>query len=263
MGKRAIGFGNLIDAATITASACESAHPITEVQTRELARYAKFTGASPVVNIDLLSTKAFQVICVIAHDIEAVTDTVVVECGSTVGGFDAHAGSTLSCWPFSPLNDDRDGSWFLIPVVLPSEISARHIELTFTTSAAPRIGRIFVGRMFEDCVAYGQVSDDWQPTNSTVDRTENGADWATTRVELRAAAFGYGEMTPAQASLWREIQRTHGTTGEIIHIADTEDRAFTQQNGFLGLMRKLTALEYPNYAHRSNAVVLDERGGAP
>lgn len=263
MGKRGFGYCNLADAATVTASACQSTHPITEVQVRELAPYAEFISASPEIFLDLGSALPFQVVCIFAHTVEGASDTVKVDGGTTLGGSEVYVGSALSCWPFSPLDSDRDGSHFGIFVVLPAVITARYIKITLTTSAAPRIGRIFAGRLFEDCIEYGDLADDWQAPNSTIERTESGADWPATRPELRFAPFVYSDMLHPNASLYHEIVRTHTITGEVVHIPDTEDRAVTQQYGFLATMRKLSALDYPKFARRSAAVGLDERGGAP
>lgn len=265
MGKVAIGYGNLVDTSTLSASACTSGHPITETQTRELARYAEFSSASPEIIIDLGAAKTWQVVAAFAHSIEGASDTATVSGGTTSGGSEAYAGSALSCCPFTPINAAYDGSHFGVFIVLPAPVTCRYVKLALSTSAAPRIGRIFAGPLFVPGYnpVYGDYVDDWQPANSTIDRTENGADWAATRTELRATSFSYQAMSHGRASLMHEIVRTHSVTGEVVFVPSTDDRERQQQYGFLGTMRKLSALEYPFYDHRATAIGIDERGGAP
>ena len=262
-----IGYGNLCDSSILSGGNWTSGHPLSEIQTRELARYAQSSSADPSATqiiMDHVSSKAAQVFGIIAHTEDDAAATITVTRGTTSGASDVYAGSPLACWPFTPIDGVYNGSHFGIWVITPAETVARYTKIAISGSQVIRIGRLFVGPIADGgCLAYGNYADDWQPANSTVDRTENGADWVTTRIELRSVPLSYSELTPTQASLIHEIMRTHTITGEVALIANTEDRAAQQQYGFLGILRKLSALEYPAYDTRSTALAIDERGGAP
>jgi hypothetical protein len=266
MGKIAIGYGNLTDSSTLSGGSWFT--PLNEIQSRELARYAQSMSSSSShtqIIFDHGSAKAAQVFAIFAHNIADNTATIQVTRGTTSGASDVYDSGVVSCWPFTPLGSDYDGSHFGIFVVAGSASTARYTKIAVVNSLFIRIGRTFVGPMFTPNYnpEYGSYADDWQNANSIVGRTENGADWAATRTELRATAFSYPAISHTQGSLVHEIVRTHSVTGEVVFVANTEDRARQQQYGFLGTMRKLSALEYPFWDHRSVAIGIDERGGAP
>lgn len=266
MATIGIGYGNVADAATLSGTGWSTTKPITKLQNRDLADYAETTGTTATVIIDNTAAKTMRVFALIAHTATAGTETVTVTAGTTSEGTDVYNGSGLSCWPFSPLDDDRDGGHFGIWVVLPADISARYAKIVVSGSATMRFGRAFVGRLFLPThnPAYGRIADDWQETASTADRMRGGAAqfWRRGR-PLRSAPFEYSALPPTEASLWKEIVRTHDVTGELAWIRHTQDRAVQQQHGFLGTMRKLSGLETPFFGHQSAAIALDEIGGAP
>lgn len=265
MSKTAIGHSNLVDAAALSGSGWSTAHPITALQSSDLADYAETTSTTATIIIDHGAAQAAQVFALIAHNGVGAGATITVTRGTTSEGSDVYAGETLACWPFSPLGADRDGAHFGIFVVAATETSARYTKLVVTGDAVMRFGRLFVGQLFVPTwnPNYGATSDGWMPPNSAVDRLQNGADRSWSRRELRNAAFDIAAMQSAQASLLHEIVRTHGTTGEVVYVRSTTDRAAQQQYGFLGLLRTLSALESPFFNHRSAAISIDERGGAP
>lgn len=265
MGKTAIGYGNLIDAATLSGSGWSVSHPITNLQTRDLAEYAETTGSTAEVIIDHGQDEAAQLFCLFAHAGVAADATIGVTRGTTSEGFDVFASDAEPCWPFSPLGGDRDGSHFGLFLIAPTETEARYTKIVVSGSATMRFGRPFVGRLFVPTYNpnYGATSDGWMEPNSVVDRLQNGADRVWASREQRSAPFDYSALTKEQGSLFHEIVRTHGITGEVVYLRDTVDRAAQQQYGFLALMRKLSQLENPFFNHKATAVALDERGGAP
>lgn len=270
MGSLGIGYGNLIDTSTLSGGSWTVGHPLTEIQTRELARYARSSTAAAAdtqVIIDHGSAKAAQVFAAFAHTQEDAAATVTVTRGTTSGGVDVLDTGPLACWPFSPLDGDRNGSHFGIFVVAPASSTARYTKIAFSGSQVMRIGRLFVGPLFRPTYSpeYGKISHGWMPANSSVARTESGADWSATRTELRSEAIDFTALTDAAAesSVWHEIVRTHGVTGEVVFIPDVADRSETQQFGFLGLLAKLSALDPRFLGHGTSAVAINERGGAP
>ena len=186
-------------------------------------------------------------------------------CGTTPGGTEVYAGSATDVWPFTPLDGSYEGSHFAFILALPTVVTARYVTITIAAASGKRVGRVFLGSIFRPAVnpEYGKADDGWLPDYSVVARADNGADWVQAKARLRSAQLAYSVLTPAEASVLHEIQRTHGTTGEVLYIPDADDLTATQQYGFLGLLRQLTALDNPFWAHRAVAIAVDERGGAP
>lgn len=258
------GYGNLTDAATLSGSGWSVTHPLTELQSRDLAEYAETTGTTAEIVFDHGSAKAAAVFGLIAHTVTDASATIRVTRGTTSGAADVLDSGALTAWPFAPLDGDRDGSVFGLWVI-EQETTARYTKIAVSGSAVMRFGRAFVGRIFLPTWSppQGRTSDGWIESMSTVDRMANGTDRVWQRRQLRTAAWDSEFMSPAEASLLTEIMRTHGTTGEVVYVRDRIDRAAQQQRGFLGLLRKLGALEYPHWRFNSAPIAIDERGGAP
>lgn len=259
-----IGYRNLIDDATVTGTSWAGASPVTNIQTRELADYAQTSGATSTIAIDHGSAVAMQCLAIVAHTLPE-TATVTLDCGTTPGGDEVYAGSAVDVWPFTPIDGNYDGSHFATILALPAVVSARYVTITIAAASGKRVGRVFLGSIFRPAVnpEYGKADDGWLPDYSVVARSDNGADWVQPKARLRSVQLAYSVLTPAEASVLHEIQRTHGTTGEVLYIPDADDASVTQQYGFLGLLRQLTALDNPFWAHRAGAIAVDERGGAP
>ena len=266
MGTIGIGYGNLVDSATITGGGWHASYPVSKVQNRDLADYAQTTGTTATFIFDFGVTATMQAFALTAHTATAGTETITVTAGTTSEGTDVHNGSALDCWPFSPLGGDRDGGHFGIWVVLPAAISARYAKMVVSGIATMRFGRAVICPLFLPThnPAYGKIADDWQDSASTVDRMRGGSVqfWRRGR-PLRSAPFEYSALPPTEASLWSEIVRTHDVTQELVWVRHTQDRAMQQQRGFVGTMRRLSGLENPFFGHQSAAIALDEIGGAP
>jgi len=262
----AFAYGNLVDSSTLSGGSWDAAHPLTQLQLRELAAYAKSSTASPADTqfiIDHGSAKAAQCFAIVAHNITDPAATITISRGTTSGGSDVYAGAPVACWPFAPLDDDRDGAHFPIVVVTPQPTTARYTTIAISTSDRVRIGRPFIGPIFAPAIGVTRRTNDWLPDFSSVERTESGADWVTARPRLRHPGIEYRALSRAEGSLLQEIQRTHGTTAEVFYLGNIFDRADTQQHGCLALLRQLSPLESAFFGHNAVALGFDERGGAP
>mgnify|MGYP006921395317 CR=1 FL=1 len=262
----AFAYGNIIDQATLSGGSWDAAHPLAQLQERELSAYARSTSADPAdtqIIIDHGTAKAAQAFGIIAHDITDPAATITITRGTTIGNDDVYSGPELPCWPFAPLDDDRDGAFFGIFAVTPQPTTARYTKIAIATSERVRIGRLFIGPIYLPAIGATKRVNDWLPDFSTVDRTESGADWVATRPALRHPGIEYRGLSRAEGSLLQEIQRTHRTTREVLYLGDINNRADTQQHGCLALLRQLSPLEYPFWGRNAMALGFDERGGSP
>ena len=259
----AIGYRNLIDAATLNGIGWDASKPLTNLQDRRLWTYARTSGTSADIIIDHGSAKPMGVFALFGTNIGAA-DTMTVTVGTTSTGTDVYAGSAVSCWPFVPLDGVYDGGHFGCWVVLPADVTARYARIQVSSSAVIRISRPFVGPTWRPTYSpsYRGFVEGWAEPNSTVITGDSGADTVWQRREQREVAYDLSVLTPESASELDEIVRTHSITEEVAHVRHVHDREVQQQYGFLGRLRRLSALEHPFYGHGSAAVAITGRGGA-
>lgn len=259
-----IGYGNLIDTATLTGSGWAVDQPLNNLQVRDLAVYAQSNSTSAEILIDHGSAREAQVFGLFAHQVAEAAATIRVRRGTTSGGSEVWDSGVQPCWPFAPLNADRDGAHFGLWIVAPQATLARYTRIDLAGGPAViRIGRAFVGPLFLPRFSPSVVTDGWRDPNSVLDRLANGRDTAWRRKEQRSVPVQFGALTDAEGSLWHEIVRTHGITQEVALVRSVTDRAVQQQHGLLGTLRGLSALERPAWMLAAVGAVIDERGGAP
>lgn len=261
MANPMFGYKNLVDDATLSANGSfSSSYPLSNLQSRRLGDVARSTTATKIF-MDHGAAVAARIMLIVAHLNINNGDTVTLERGTSSGGNQVYAGSPLSAWPFTPLVGTRDGAQYVIPIIMEAQNSARYT--TLTVPAGAQIGRIFFGPAFDPAVGATELGDDWRPTNSSLTRTPNGADWAFQRAEQRGEALVYPGLTEAEGDLLDEIVTYSSIVKEIAYIPDPDNRAKTQRRGFLGTMRALPKVEYSYWEHNGVAIGFEERGGAP
>ncbi len=265
-----LGYNSLTPSATMGGGDWAAAYPLTNLQQRALARVARSTStdtADTIVDWDHGSAMPAQVLWVHGHNLSS-SATFVVERGTTQGGADVYAGAELPVWAFMPLDGIYSGRHFGFGLVMPSSNSARWTRLRIINTTNPdgylQISSAFLGPgFFPDTPNPTKLEDDWMSSFSTVERLGNGTDWVSKRRPLRAVSLVFGALTYADGSALKEIIRSHDTATEVVYVADRNDRVVQQQDGFLGLFKELSKLEYPFWQHNGIALGFEERGGAP
>lgn len=266
-----IGYGNRIDSATLSCpgTAFQSSYPLTYIQNRDLsyvARSATEDEANTIIDIDHGSAKTDQVLWVHGHNLSS-SATFVVERGTTLGGTDVYQSAELSAWPFTPLDGIYSGRYFGFGLVMPSANSARYTRLRILNATNPdgyvQFSRIFLGPALLPGYGLTKLEDELIDHSSVEVLKNSGVDWVSKFAPTRAVSLVFGALTETEGSAIKEIIRTHDTTSELVYIADRNNRAVQQQDGFLGLFRELGKLEYPFWQHRGIALAINERGGAP
>ena len=267
-----IGHSNLTDSATLSGGDWASGYPLTNLQgavgraLSSVARSESAAASDTIIDIDHGSARTAQLLWIPAHNLSS-SATVVLERGTTPGGTDVYAGDELPAWPFAPLDGVYSGRHFGVGVVMPSANAARYTRVRIINSTNPagyvQLSRIFIGPAFFPAISPTKLDADWMPSLSTVERTEDGADWVSKRQPLRRANVVFSALSYDEGSTLHEIVRLHETTGEIVYIAHRNDRARMQQYSFLGLLRELSRLDYPFWQHNGIALGFDQRGGAP
>lgn len=265
MGTVGIGYGNLIGSSVLSGGSWSPA--LAYAQTRELMEYARSSSISAAhtqFDADHQTSKEAQVFAFFAHN-AGYLDSLRITRSDTLGGSDLLDTGWLNCWHYTPMDNDYNGSWFPIMVVVNHVTTARYTRVEFSVSALLRFGRPFMGRLFRPTYnpVYGKIEDDWQDQNSLVNLTHQGGDFVIPRRELRKLPIDFPVMTPEDNDTWNEIQRINGPVGEYVWIPSVESRREQQRSGFLARLQKLSSMGHPHYGFRSSGAVLVERGGAP
>lgn len=270
--KWAIAHSNLIDTASLSGGSWDPTWNLDKLKRRELALFAQSTSITITectVLCDHTTSKSARFFGLFGCYANHPSITVRVRrSNSSPTGSELYDSGHVPYWAFTPLNGVYSASHFGFFLMDDEHTSARYtsyeIDASSSGQTSIRIGRPVIAPVFEPQYNpfYGKANDGWMEPNSRIIRAESGTDWPTKRREMRSVAYDMSVLSPAEASEFHEIQRLHSIVDEVVHIPNTTDRAIMQQYGFLGVMRKLSALEHPFFNHRAVAVAIDERGGA-
>ncbi len=265
MGTVAIGYDNIINTSVLSGGSWDPA--LAYSQTRELMEYARSSStlaAHTQFDCDHQSEKAAQLFAIFAHNAGAL-DAVRVTRGATAGAVDALDTGWLDVWRYQPMDNDYNGSWFPIMVLVNHSTTARYTRFEFSVSALLRFGRPWVSRIFRPTYnpVYGKIEMGWADQNSSVVYSQQGADFVSGRREIRKLSVEFPIMTPDDYETWSEIQRINGPTGEYVWVPSVENPREQQRSGFLAMIQKLPGSGHPHYGFRDSGCIMIERGGAP
>lgn len=255
-----LGYGNLIESATLSGGAWTTAYPRSNVATRALAQRAR-TSTDATTDTKLIvdhgSAATARVLCIAAHNLSAGA-TVRWARGTTSGGADVADTGAVDAWHLTPV----DGGAFQVLLWQGVDTSARYdlIEIDDTTNpdGYVEIGRVFVGPAVQPTYNPIYGLQDSITDLSTASAAESGARWVAERRTLRGVSLVLEALELGTADVLHEVQRSHGSTGEVVYVPDTQVRANAQRYGFIGYASEMSALEYPYYRWRRLPLKLQE-----
>lgn len=280
MSNILIGFGNRVDAATLSGGGWRAALPLANLQDRRPTRVARSLDASPgntFVSIDLGSARPVRAVGIVNHNLsQAATLRLRASLASDLSA--PQHDETIPAWSLTFDEDlpwEADNWWtgtagdeyvrhpWVVAWMLPATISPRYLRIDIDDPGNPdgyvQLGRLFVGPAFQPALnaSYG-LADQWQDTGST-ERGLSGAVFATAGRRYRTTQMTLDWLEAGdEASRWWEMQRAAGRTGEVLYLPYPHDRQQTQRYGYLGVLRELSALEYPYFNVRKSALSLEE-----
>jgi len=219
-----IGYGNLIDTATLSGTVTNAAN----VKTRYLAQKAS-AGAGAYLDIDLGTAQSIGVVAVVAHT--QASGTIRIQGGSSAGSGSAYDSTALAIYSGS------DYAATFTPA------SARYWRITF--SAASTFGRVFIGPRFKPT-----NNIDWNggielETKTAVQESFSGMEFFDERSQRRVWRGALSWLTPAEANAWINLQKATDISREVYWIEDDADTNYRGNRWFLGRFRTLSAIEYP------------------
>lgn len=276
MGNMALSVANRAIGATFSGGSWQAGNPASNAGTRRLGQVARSTSASAshsVLQLDLGAAYYLRAFALVATNLTKGA-TLEVELGTSSGGGQVYNGSAVACWQLGAfdtaaaargLADASTGlAAYSVLQLLPQLYSARYVTLKISDTGNPDgfvdVGLVWVGGLLVPAInpEYGQLTHG-HVDRSTVAEAENGADWATPRPRARTAQFLLGALTAAEGEQVHEMQRLAGMVDDVLYIPDVDDAALQQRYGFVGRMREMRPVEYPNYADRAMGFSLIER----
>jgi hypothetical protein len=282
MTKLFLAWPNRVDSAVLSAGNWLAGLPRDNLLTRELtqvARSADATEASTRIDFDYGSVRAFRAFALVNHNLTRAA-TWRITLGSAPGASDIYDSGSLLAWRMSFDGDllewEESGWWegvgddeylrapYAVLHVSSAYYSARYMRVQITDTSNPdgwvQLGRVFCGGGLSPTwnASHSGWSERWTDDQSVIQRADGGGEFYDPRRRSRVTQFSLDWMEPGEAAFAHEMQRRLGTTGEALWVPDADDLAYSQQYGFLGRLRQLSAIEYPYHNTRRLAFEIGE-----
>lgn len=285
MANCMLGFPNRIDAATLSGGSWVGTLPLTNLQIRTLGKVARSTNlalASTQFDINLGGAKLARLLQVVNHNFSMgakyrLRGSRVADFSTTV--YDSGPAFT-DVWPVvypSGILEWEDDNWWsrkysaeeiegytpTFTVIFPAMVYAQYWRLevddTGNAEGFVQAGRLFIGPAWqpEINIIYG-ASVKWVP-RTAAQEARSGAEYFDRRVPYRESMFTLSHMSQDEAfSQAFELQRRAGIDMEVVWIHDPDDTVHAIRRQYLGRLRELSPIEYPEFNLNSAAFVHKE-----
>lgn len=229
--------------------------PLTNLRNLDLAKVARSTDATSAntkFQIDWTTARSARVLVIVGSNLSSAA-TIRWKRGTSAGASDVYDSTDLAAWAITPLV--YNGKRHNIIIVAPSTTSARYETVEIIDTSNPdgyvELGYAWFGDLFVPTINASYGLKDQLIDHGSIQRSESGAVWATTRRKFRSTSFVLDWLTQSEADTLHELQRVAGTTDPVIYIPDLTDRALQQRYGGMGLLGELSAIDYPFINNRS------------
>ncbi|MYM37267.1 hypothetical protein GTP38_23350 [Duganella sp. FT94W] len=280
-----LAFPNRIDQSSLSGGSWVGTLPLANLKNRLLGKVARSTGlalASTRFDIDLGAARVSRVFQLVRHNLSMgaryrLRGSRVADFSTTV--YDSGAAFSdvwPEVYPFGTLEWEDDSWWSrryaaeeidgytpTLTVVMPANVLAQYWRVEIDDASNPagyaQIGRVFIGPAWQPTIniIYG-ASVKWV-ARSEVQEARSGAEYFDRRVPYRESAFTLSHMEQDEAfSQAFELQRRAGIDMEVVWIHDPDDTVHAIRRQYLGRMRELSAIEYPEFNLNSAAFVHKE-----
>ncbi|MFD1189758.1 hypothetical protein [Phenylobacterium conjunctum] len=267
-----LGYGNLIDAATLGGGSWVGTLPLSNLKARALGKVARTTNltfANTLFTVDHGVSKPVRIVGLVNHSMQLSAQFRVV--GGSDPGFSTgvlYDSGWLDVWPavYTTLSlewpstnfwggrytdAERIGVTPTRGLILPNTVSARYWRVELKDAANSdgfiQIGRVFMGAAWQSQVnaLYGATSIAWE-TTTEIQAAISGAEYFDRRTPFRVARFSTEYMSETEGMSYAfEIQRQMGVDGEVFYVHDPDDVSHALRRQFLGRLRELSPVEYP------------------
>jgi hypothetical protein len=253
---------NVADAATLSGGSWQATLPLPNLQQPALARVARSNSAAEAntfIDIDLGATPAVvRCLGFVRHNLSQDA-TVTITAGTFPGASDKYVAG-LAAWPrvysYADLAYGHPNWWngrvgaaeaaqYPMKFIHDTGVNllARYwrIQISDVSNAAGyvQMARLFMGALWSTAVNYSPgASLGWQP-NTREERSLAGALYFDEKPSMRVFDFSVDGLTDAEAyGRILDLQRTHGISGELLVIPDSDDGTRRHRRDIWGRMRR-------------------------
>lgn len=278
-----LAWNNLIDGATLSGGSWTTGLPLTNLQSRTLARVARTTDAleaSTWFDIDLGPDKTWRVLALINHFMSldaririragndptfasTIHDSGWEDVWPAVYTEDELVWDDLNWWEGTYTEADRQGYTWTFAHKLSGPVSARYVRVevidTVNIESSLQVGRVFIANGWSPShnMSVGATLG-WED-DSEVQRAWGGAETFNPFDRYRVATFTIANLTTDEAyGKAFEIFRQAGSTGEVFLQWNPSDAKQALRQTFVGRLRKLSPVAHPYPINTSVAFELQE-----
>jgi len=276
MGNIAIATPEISDLATLGTSSEVSTMAIGNLQTMQPAEIWRSTVTSATINIDLASSKSFNLVSLLYTNLSSAAtwrvrsaDSSAVLVSTTV----PYDSSTIKAWPSSTIQSDWDYTHSVLWLSSSQVFRFLRIDINDPSPRPPtgssaavsatyvQAGRLIVAsaRQPTTNIQYGWGMG-WNDL-ANIQRAANGAAYPDAKGMVRSLSFSLEFATASEMFDWLfQIDRRRGAHRDLFIIRDPEDTAQIMNQSIYGLqsgdMRPVVNDDYAIYSKQFNIVEL-------
>lgn len=244
------------DAATLSGSLSVGDMALQNLKAMNLYQKYRTKDLSAVINVDLLTAQPVDFVSVIAHNATS-SGTVTVSAGSTI------AASDYSSGPLSLITGDNVGFDRNVFAVKFATQTYRYWKLAFSDISNPdgylEMGRLYLSNCFQPNknAIYGM--EEGYTDDSRTAWTVSGGISSVPRMPRKTARWTLDFATSLEMySQARDIDKTRGTSKDILFIPDIEDTNYFQERAIYGKMNGLAPVISAAYSIYQKSYDIEE-----
>lgn len=246
-----IGYGNLIESATITTGGVWSgSYPANNVKNRYLGVFARNTDGNGALYIDLGSAQTIGLIGVAGISLAA---SASVSVRWSTDGWSSYTWVQTA----QPQTDYGVGSSYFVVV---SNVSARYWSIGFGAPPGNHdIGRVFIGSKFAPTYPLSFGASLGRESRTTRDESIGGTRFHRARPSRRTLTGSFDYLSDDEAHTWRSIQGSLDISNEAVLIWDDTDTSNKRvDRNMLCNLDELDSIEFPYASERKVGIRLSE-----
>lgn len=217
MAKIVLGYGDLVQAGTVSAGTAVPTLPATNVQDGRLSVKWRATGSSDFLLVDLLATSVVGWVAWGGTNLSSAgTRRVRLSTADATGAAgDAHDSGTAAA--------AVDPAYDLLVYILPADVTGRYLRLDVVDTSQTYVegGRLWAGPTFRPTVNYAYGGQDLVRDPSAVRQSETGETYADRRPQQRGVRISLPRVTAAEKVAGLDpLRRAAGLTGDVMVCRD-------------------------------------------
>lgn len=278
-----IAYPNRTDESTLSGGAWTATLPLSNLQSRLIAKVARSTdaaNASTKFDLVLAKKRLIRVLSLVNHNLSSTSTYRIrsfADAGFTNLIYDSGVAAVWpvvypsgileweadNFWSGQLLDEDKIGYNLTLVHVLATATFAQYFRFEFFDSSNPA-GYVQIGRLF--------LASEWQPvvnmnygaslayeTKTAISEAISGAEYFDRRTPYRVARFTLGFMSEDEGMARAfDLQRTAGIDGEVLYMWDTKDTVHRLRRSFLGRLRSLSAIDMPYFNNTQTSFEIKE-----